>query len=361
MKKIFVSFAAFLGLAVAYFGFAPVPIDPVAWTPGPQPALTGVWAPNERLSSLLRMAENEGIGPEDTAVGPDGLLYTGYADGRIVRLELSATAETEAELVANTKGRPLGMQFNQNGELIVADADKGLLAISTLGDVRVLTNSVDGEEMLFVDDIDISKSGTIWFSDASQRFAKEDNLLDFIESQTTGRLLSYDPSTGVTKVELDNLGFANGVALSEDESFVLVNETFRHRVTRLWLTGPNAGQNDVFFENLPGHPDNLSRAPDGSFWVALVAPRNETLEVLMPSPFWRKVLMRLPEALRGGLGAPFGWIAHLDASGNVIESLQDPTGHFGMITSVNEHDGNLFLGSLTEAAIGQLRITSNIP
>lgn len=361
MTKIYVSVAVCLGLALAYLGLAPVPIDPVAWTPEEIPAPVGVWEPNERLSSLKRLAENEGIGPEDTAIGPDGLLYAGYADGRIVRLASSATAETGVELVADTNGRPLGLQFAPNGELIVADGIKGLLAISISGEIRLLTNSVDGNELLFVDDLDISGDGKIWFSDASQRFALEDNLLDFVESRSTGRLLSYDPSSGVTKVELENLGFANGVALSEDEDFVLVNETFRHRVTRLWLTGPKAGQSDLFSGNLPGHPDNLSRAPDGSFWVALVVPRNEALETLMPTPFWRKVMMRLPESLRGGVGAPFGWVAHLDAQGQVIESLQDPNGHFGMITSVNEHDGTLYLGSLTEAAIGRLSIASDKP
>lgn len=39
---------------------------------------------------------------------------------------------------------------------------------------------------------------------------------------------------------------------------------------RHWLKGINNGKTDIFIENLPGGPDNINLAPDGSFWIALV-------------------------------------------------------------------------------------------
>jgi sugar lactone lactonase YvrE len=39
---------------------------------------------------------------------------------------------------------------------------------------------------------------------------------------------------------------------------------------RHWLNGINKGKTDIFIENLPGGPDNINLAPDGSFWIALV-------------------------------------------------------------------------------------------
>lgn len=358
----FVFWVAFLlGLLALYLVAYPVPIDPVAWRPGINPEKVGVLQPNKRLASLARLAEGEGVGPEDTAIGPDGLLYTGYEDGRIVRFDPHANGEISVDLFVDTGGRPLGLQFAANGDLIVADGLNGLLAITPAGASNLLTNQVDGVDMIFVDDLDISSDGKIWFSDASQRFGLHDNLLDFFESRKTGRLLSYDPKTGVTKVELADLGFANGVALAADESFVLVNETFRQRVTRLWLSGPNAGLSDIFSDNLPGHPDNVSRAPDGSFWVALVVPRTDAVDSLMSSPFWRKVIMRLPAVLRGNPVVPHGWVVQLNAEGDVVDSLQDSTGHFSTITSVNEQEGSLYLGSITQTAVGRLSIASNNP
>ncbi len=354
MAKFFGFLAVLMGLLAAYLLFWPVPIDPVAWTPPEDLGKAGSFAENDTLSDLERMAEGKGAGPEDTTIGPAGWLYTGYADGRIVRINPIEGPEAEPVEIANTGGRPLGMQFDTAGNLIIADAIKGLLSLSPEGDLSLLTDSVDGERMIFVDDLDIASDGTIWFSDASTRFDIHENLLDAIESRPTGRLLTFNPATGVTKVELPELGFANGVALAADESFVLVNETFRYRVARLWLTGPNAGQSDLFIENLPAHPDNISRAPDGSFWIALVAERSPELDQLLPYPFWRKILMRLPESWRDALVEPYGWVVNVNEAGEVTENLQEPNGKFGTITSVNEHSGHLYLGSLVEEAVGRL-------
>jgi len=354
MAKFLVFLAMVIAGVGAYLVFAPVPIDPIAWTPAQSPEKTGVFAANEDLSAATRLADNQGIGPEDTTIGPAGWLYTGYEDGRIVRINPIEGQAAGIEVIANTGGRPLGLQFDAGGNLIIADGVKGLLSLSPEGDLTLLTDSMDGAKMLFVDDLDIASDGKIWFSDASTRFGIHDNLLDVMESRKTGRLLSFDPSTGITKVELDDLGFANGVALAADESFVLVNETFRYRVTRLWLTGPKSGQTDAFLENLPAHPDNLSRAPDGSFWIALVALRSQALDDLMPTPFWRKLVMRLPEAMRGPLIVPYGWVVAANEAGEVIANLQDPNGNYGTITSVNERGGFLYLGSLTESAVGRI-------
>lgn len=48
--------------------------------------------------------------------------------------------------------------------------------------------------------------------------------------------------------------YANGVALSPDESFVAVAETSQFRVMRFWLKGPKAGQTDVLLDATPGFP-----------------------------------------------------------------------------------------------------------
>ena len=44
----------------------------------------------------------------------------------------------------------------------------------------------------------------------------------------------------------------------------------RHSCLRHWLKGEKEGKTETFIENLPGGPDNIHLAPDGSFWVALV-------------------------------------------------------------------------------------------
>jgi sugar lactone lactonase YvrE len=316
--------------------------------------MTGPFVKNKALVGVQHLIKGIGLGPEDIAKGPDELLYTGLQDGRIIRFK---TGDESVETFVSTGGRPLGMQFDADGNLIVADAFKGLLSISPTRAIKVLTDSVNGKQLLFPDDLDIASDGTIWFSDASQRFDQHNWFLDFLETRPTGRLLGFDPETGKTEVRLDGLMFANGVAVGPDDTYVLVNETIRARVTRLWLKGPKAGQTDVFLDELPAYPDNISFNTDGIFWVALPSPRSADLERHWPSPFRRKVLMRLPESIRGGKPAPlYGWVIGVNTNGEVVHNLQDPNGNYGSITSVNEFDGWLYLGSIAMTSVGRIAV-----
>ena len=71
------------------------------------------------------------------------------------------------------------MNFDARGNLIVADALKGLVSIDAGGAVKILTDSVDGERMIFVDDLAIARDGMIYFSDASTRHAYGSDCLKF--------------------------------------------------------------------------------------------------------------------------------------------------------------------------------------
>ena len=69
--------------------------------------------------------------------------------------------------------------------------------------------------------------------------------------------------------------------------------------------------------------------------------------------------MRLPDAMKP---APtrYGIILRIDAEGHVIETLQDPTGHYALTTgAVTLPDGRIAVTSLTEPHLGLLQYTSN--
>jgi sugar lactone lactonase YvrE len=156
---------------------------------------------------------------------------------------------------------------------------------------------------------------------------------------------------------IDGIHFANGVALGPGEEFVLVVETGEYKVWRLWLKGPRAGQREVFIDNLPGFPDNVTFNGRDTFWLALVTPRNALLDRLFPHPFLRKIVLRLPSFLQP---APekFGFVLGLSPEGRVTQNLQDPTGqHYYSISSVLEREGVLHLGSLSENAVGRLKLS----
>lgn len=335
-------------MGAAYLLFWPVPIDPIRRIPSPIRPATIPVAPGS-LRDVTQLLLGVGDGPEDIVRGPDGFLYCGFADGRIVRFRPNGE---DVETVANTHGRPLGMDFDQGGNLIVADAWRGLLSVAPDGAITVLVDSLDGEPLLFPDDLDIAADGTIWFTDASRRFGQRDFLNDFWEGRATGRLLSYDPASHRTTVRLDSLAFGNGVALGPDDAWVLVNETMAARITRLWLKGPKAGTRDVFLEGLGGYPDNLSYDGRGTFWIALPEPRNAALERLWPHPILRKMLYRLPESMRNVARARYGWVLAVDTTGALRHDLRDPSGGYSTITSVNAYGDTLYLGSITMPSVG---------
>jgi sugar lactone lactonase YvrE len=350
MRKLLRAAAGLAGLAMAYVLLWPVPIDPKPWTPPPPPEMTGVLAPNTALAAVERLEAPPGFAPEAVTFDAEGRIYSGLEGGSIVRWQADGT---RPEVFARTGGRPNGMKFDGEGNLIVADADLGLLRVAPGGAVTLLVAEHGGRRFRLTDDVDIAADGTIYFSDASDKFGIAEFHLDALEHGANGRLLAYEPASGTTRLLLDGLYFANGVAVSPDQSFVLVAETTTFRIQRYWLTGERAGQSDMFIENLPGVPDNITATPDGRYWVALPSVRNPQYDRLLPRPWLRKVMVRLRQGVPLGVPA----VVEVDGEGRMVRSLQDGApGHYGVITSAVERDGFLYLGSIAEASIGRVRL-----
>ena len=350
--------AAFVVIALAlYFTLWPVPIDPVAWTPPPAPDYSGPFARNERLAAMERLALGPHHGPEAVAVDAAGWIYASTREGRIVRLRPDGS---RPEMYAETGGAPLGLRVDAAGNLVVADALRGLLRIDRDRRVTVLAAEADGVPIGYADDLDVARDGRVYFSDASTKFGARPwggsysaSLLEITEHRGHGRLLVWDPTTGRATTLARGIHFANGVALADDESSVLVSETGSYRVLRYWLTGPRRGAMEPLIENLPGFPDNVTRGLGGRFWVALISPRSRPVDALAGQPFLRKILMRLPGAL---LPQPshYGHVVAFDASGHVVASLQDPSGGYRKISSALETSRYLYLGSLEMPTLGRL-------
>lgn len=348
MKRTLQVIGLLILVGLVYLLFWPVPIDPGSWTPPIAPKLEGNYQVNEKLKSIEKRYADQCHQCEDVAIDSIGNIYGGSIHGEI--LQFSPTG-TRIELV-NTGGRPLGLDFGKNGKLYIADAIKGLLELDVkTKQLQVLSTTHGGRDFKFVDDLEVADDGKIYFSDASDKFSFHEHQADLMEHRPNGRLMVYDPTTGKTDMLVDELFFANGIAVSPKQDFVLCNETAKYRVRRYWIKGPKKGTNDIFIENLPGFPDGISQGDNGIFWLALITPRQQVLDDILSQPFIRKVVMRLPKSVQV---APerYSFILGLDHKGKILQNLQDPAGGYTEITSVQQFDNQLFLGSLKEAAIG---------
>jgi sugar lactone lactonase YvrE len=338
-----------IGLVAAYLLFWPVPIEPVAWDAPQSAGLVDPFEANDRLrkSRLIDLGEHEG--PEDVAADRNGLIYTGTFNGLIIRMQPDGS---NIEIFAETGGRPLGIEFDAAGNLLVANSYLGLQRVSPDGGVEILTDSYDGEPITYADDVAVAANGMIYFSDASAKFGAmksggsyQASLLDILEHGGHGRVYRYDPNNDTTTVVMDGLNFANGVAVSENQSYLLVNETASYRVWRYWLSGPDAGKSEVIVDNLPGFPDNINNGRNGNFWIGLVAPRVQVLDDLSGKPFVRKILQRLPAVLRPE-AVPSSHVISITGDGDVLMNLQDTAATVPALTGVFETRNTLWLTSL---------------
>jgi len=93
---------------------------------------------------------------------------------------------------------------------------------------------------------------------------------------------------------VDDLTFANGVAIDPSGRFLIVAETGEYRIHKISLDSTDKGQSSVILDNLPGFPDNVHIGQNGRYWIGLAAPRVKILDDLASKPFLRKVVQRLP-------------------------------------------------------------------
>lgn len=324
------------------------------------------YAMTDRLVGAEAIGLGEVEGPEDIILDRQGRLYTGDRRGWILRF--SGPNFEKLERFARTGGRPLGLAFDKDDNLIVCVSGMGLYGVRPSGEVFKLTDEtnrswfklVDDSRLRLTDDLDIAPDGTIYFSEGTTRFDLDRWAVDGLEGRGSGRLVAYSPRTGRTRTLIKNVMFCNGVCVSHDGQSVLYCETFGMRLMRYWIDGPKRGQIEVVIGNLPGAPDNINRASDGGYWLALAGMRVPVCDLAMQFPKFRMhMIKRLPvdEWLIQGMNN--GCIVKLDRNAKPVTSYWDPTGEaHPNITSMREDRGFLYIGGLDNNRIGRIKLAN---
>lgn len=351
MKNIF---AALVALVIIVLGvlYAVSPVRPIAWQPDANAGLKNMFMKNNALDTVRVVNSNTLLAPEDVFVSADGVVYTGLANGDVVSFPVNSP--DNVRVIANTGGRPLGVRLDTQGNIIVSDPVKGLLSITPDGDITTLVREYNGRPLLLIDHHEIAANGDIFFSNASSRYDLNNYLYDFIEASASGNIYRYSPATEETELLMSNLFFANGVTLGPNDEYLLVAETGKSRILKYHLNGPKTGQTTVFANNLPAMPDNLSFNGSDTFWVGMVSLRDWRVESLSAYPSLRRIIGALPMAWFEPTSF-YGFVLGFDLYGNVVGNYQSADSYTN-ITSAYEHNGSLYLGSLTSSGVGILAI-----
>jgi len=368
----------------------------------PNIPFTGGLTPNHRLetaeplSRSFKGSSSIGFfkGAESFAV-KDGYLYTGIHGGDIVRLQINAPKQPWeyvtkiGELCTDLHqeeicGRILGLEFDPKGRLYLCDAYYGLYRVDLNkgGEIVPLVPAnvvIDGKRNLITNSLAISKDGkTIYYTVSSTNFVLHNGMYESLTSPS-GRVLKYDVYGNISKVIMDEISFANGIALAPNEEYFIVAETGDFKLWKYWLKGDKRGQKEIFVQT-PGYPDNIKLSPEGNFIVGIVLPHKEGysgsyLQGMLTNPILAKLSVRLcclaqtiiqsfinnvfyvnalavmnyrlgnTEYSGVNLVPNYGLVVEYDHDGHIVQSWHsdDP-----MITKICEgfvHLGQMYLGS----------------
>ena len=244
---------------------------------------------------------------EAVDVRPDGRVIFGTEMGFVLDLPASALQSDRGQVpqprqIAEIGGHSIGITYDPVTDVYwSATFPIGLQRIDPEGSVRTI-DTVEGAQVTFPDDVAIGPDGIIYMTEASTKYTPVTTapeapyvLWDFIEGRANGRLIAYDPSTGIAETALNTLAFPSGITLSPDRTAMLIVEVTRYRVLRYELAGPHMGTVSVLADGLPGIPDDVFVGPAGHVWVTLVAPRSGIVEdVVGRTPYLARLISILP-------------------------------------------------------------------
>ena len=338
-----------------------------------QSALPGSGTPyalNNRLSKTEYIGLGEIEGPEDVILDRDDHLYCGTRHGEIVRF--FAPDYKRSEVFAHTGGFPLGLAFDQAGNLLSCVGAMGLYSISQArrGDQALAPRPAGpGPRSSTMRGCAIPTIAT-WRRTA----ASSSPIPPRATTRTNGRWIrsrAARPAACCATTRrparrrriLDRYRYANGVCIAHDGKSLFMAESWACRVHRYWFDGPKKGQVECVIKDMPGYPDNINRASDGTYWMAWLGMRTPSFDLALRSPGMRKrMTRRLPQDEWLFPNINTGGVVKFDETGRIVETLGDLSGEsHPMVTSMREHKGYLYVGGILNNRIGRYRIPGADP
>jgi hypothetical protein len=266
------------------------------------PVLDGGFSPNRRLEDAEVRQRFEA--PDALAFGPDGRLYVSAG----ADVHVCAGPRFEAsEVFAHLPGSVGALAWNGERLLVAVDGH-GIVVLASDGRQAASLEHVDGAPLHCVTALAAAADGTVYATDGSRANRAGNWLLDLMQCRPgSGRLIACTADLAEPRVLLDGLDWPDGVAVSHDESEVLLTEAWRHRLSAVDRAG---GARRVLIGNFAGYPGRIRRGGDGDYWIAFFALRTQLTEFVLREPaFRRKMMAEVPPELWIGpsLGGHFDY------------------------------------------------------
>jgi len=268
------------------------------------PPMDGAFRPNNELETAAVFAE---------AARPETLLVH---QGRLL-----VASGNELLAYPLEGGAPeLFRRFDSAVTALAALPGDGLAVGLEAGELRILGGRFDGRVVGEVPGrrfnaptaIAVAADGVLYVTDGSAHHRAGDWQNDLMEKGASGAVLRLDLLEGDSRVIADGLAWPAGILVEPDRSLI-VAEASRHRLVRLTIDG--RGRPTPVLANLPGYPARLTRAVGGGAWLALMAPRNRLVELVLTETAYREDMLATVHRDH--------WIApQMSSGGSFLEPLQ---------------------------------------
>ena len=161
-------------------------------------------------------------------------------------------------------------------------------------------------EFKFCNDLDVSADGrriyfTEPFSYGEPSMGGGGTYREAISLGRNGLVWKYDLDTNETSLVSQNFTFPDGVLVETNaeggEDSILIAETVKFRIVRMFISGDRAGSYETLWENLPAMPDGMDRDSQGRIWVGMLKQRSNAVTWIHNNPWIKPLLLRLPSSV----------------------------------------------------------------
>jgi gluconolactonase len=192
--------------------------------------------------------------PECVAFDRKGNLWAGGEAGQVYRIDPKGRVQTIASLESFNGG----LAFSPADELFVCNPVKGIVRVQPDGASSIFTNEGPGQKLICPNFGLFDEQGNYYVSD-SGNFRKRN-----------GRVLRFD-STGKGELIAGPVGYANGMALSQDGRSLFWIESDTNSVFVQEITNETCSAPRLFAADCGRFPDGLALDVLGNLYVSCYA------------------------------------------------------------------------------------------
>lgn len=207
--------------------------------------------PIERFSIFATNLDH----PECLAFDREGLLWAGGEAGQIYRIDRFGRSEVIVQLGSFCAG----LAFNAADELLACLPGVGIVQVTRDGKHAIFASQVGGRPLVCPNYGVFDSAGNYYVTDSGQW------------QQRTGRLLRFNPA-GEGVILADGLGYANGLALSADETTLFMIESDSDAVFRYTIAKDGSvSAPQTYARDCGRFPDGLALDVDRNLYVCCYA------------------------------------------------------------------------------------------